>query len=109
MSSYSVTRSRSHRTGLTRKSAPESKKAASMESTDDPLRFDKSDDVQVFFNFKNTGDATLQQIRNPRAFIETVNSDWNSMQAWAPVFYPDPHCRTGNSTQDHSPALRRSQ
>ncbi len=51
----------------------------------EPVRFDSSGRVQVYINLTNTGDATLQQLRDLGADIEVVNSRWSKLQAWVPV------------------------
>ena len=44
-------------------------------STDDPVRFDSSGNVQVYIHLENTGDETLQQLPDLGATIEITNSD----------------------------------
>ena len=72
--------------GLTTKNAPSSQSATPKTGTsDDPVRFDSSGNVQVYIYLENTDDDTLQQIRNLGADVEVVNSDWNVVQAWVPI------------------------
>ena len=54
-------------------------------TTDDPVRFDSSGNVQVYIHMENTDDDTLQQLRDLGATIEITNSDWNIVQAWVPI------------------------
>ena len=44
-------------------------------STDDPVRFDSSGNVQVYIHLENTGDETLQQLPDLGATIEITNAD----------------------------------
>ena len=44
-------------------------------STDDPVRFDSSGNVQVYIHLENTGDETLQQLPDFGATIEITNAD----------------------------------
>ena len=44
-------------------------------STDDPVRFDSSGNVQVYIHLENTDESTLQQLRDLGATVEVFNSD----------------------------------
>ena len=54
-------------------------------STGDPVRFDRSGNVQVYIHLENTDDETLRQLRDLGATIEITNSDRNVVQAWVPA------------------------
>ena len=54
-------------------------------STDDPVRFDSSGNVQVYIHLENTDESTLQQLRDLGATVEVFNSDWHIVQAWVPI------------------------
>ena len=72
--------------GLTTKDAQSSQSATPKTGTsDDPVRFDSSGNVQVYIYLENTADSTLQQLRDLDATIEVVNSDWKVVQAWIPT------------------------
>ena len=55
------------------------------DTSDNPVRFDSSGNVQVYIHLENTDDDALQQLRDLGATIEVVNSDWNVVQAWIPI------------------------
>ena len=62
--SGAVTRSRSG-DGLTTKDAPAADSAPSKsDTTDDPVRFDSSGNVQVYIHLENTDEETLQELRD---------------------------------------------
>ena len=54
-------------------------------STDDPVPFDSSGNVEVYIHLENSDESTLQQLRDLGATIEITNSDWNVVQAWVPI------------------------
>ena len=80
-----VTRSQS-RGGPSAKDVGSSNSASSEpDTTDDPVRFDSSGNVQVYIHLENTDDDTLQRLRDLGATIEVTNSDRNVVQAWVPI------------------------
>ncbi len=83
--SGAVTRSQSG-DGLTTKDAPAADSAPSKsDTTDDPVRFDSSGNVQVYIHLENTDEETLQELRDLGVTIEITNSDVNVVQAWVPI------------------------
>ena len=76
-----VTRSQREISSTTTKVAPEVPAPRETETTDDPVRFDSSGNVQVYIHVESTSDDTLQQLRNLGANTEIVNSDSNVVQA----------------------------
>ena len=71
--------------GVTTKDAQVTTDDGSSDSSEDPVRFDSSGNVQVYIHLENTDDATLQQLRGLGADVEITNSDVNVVQAWVPT------------------------
>ena len=69
----------------TGKNTADTTSSSSSDGSDDPVRFDSSGNVQVYIHLDNTGDGTLQQLRDLGADIEITNSDANIVQAWVPT------------------------
>ena len=82
--SDTATRSQSD-AGVTTKDAQVTTDDGSSDSSEDPVRFDSSGNVQVYIHLENTDDATLQQLRGLGADVEITNSDVNVVQAWVPT------------------------
>ena len=59
--------------------------AGSSDSSDDPVRFDSSGNVQVYIHLENTDADTLQELRDLGADIEITNSDVKIVQGWVPT------------------------
>ena len=71
--------------GATTKHAPGSESPAATDTKDGLVRFDSSDNVQVYINLDDTEDGTLQQLRDLGATVEVTNTDWKVVQAWVPI------------------------
>ena len=71
--------------GATTKDAPGSESPAATDTKDGLVRFDSSDNVQVYINLDDTEDETLQQLRDLGATVEVTNTDWSVVQAWVPI------------------------
>ena len=69
----------------TGKNTADTTSSGSSDTSDDPVRFDSSGNVQVYIHLDNTDDDTLQQLRDLGADIEITNSDANIVQAWVPT------------------------
>ena len=82
--SDAVTRSQSE-AGFKTRDAPAATTSPQSDTTDNPVRFDSSGNVQVYIHLENSTDATLQQLRDLGATIEVTNSDRNVVQAWVPA------------------------
>ena len=86
LSGDAVTRGQYAGSGATTKDAPASDSTPpEQDTTDDPVRFDSSGNVQVYIHLENTDDSSLQQLRDLGATIEVTNSGWNVVQAWVPI------------------------
>ena len=83
--SDAVTRGQYADSGATTKDAPGAESPAATETTDDPVRFDSSGNVQVYIHLENTDVETLQQLRDLGATLEVTNSGLNVVQAWVPI------------------------
>ena len=83
--SDAVTRGQYADSGATTKDAPGAESPAATETTDDPVRFDSSGNVQVYIHLENTDVETLQQLRDLGATLEVTNSNRNVVQAWVPI------------------------
>ena len=80
-----VTRGQSADSRTTTKDALGTDSSSSTDSSDYPVRFDSSGNVQVYIHLENTDADTLQELRDLGATVEITNSDVNVVQAWVPI------------------------